>query len=307
MCLHPSLSLRALWGEYMKNKTIRLTFILAEGEFNDGTNTKIIEGLATDVQVEKAGLPEKNTAKIKVTNMKMEDMEKLTFLAFRPLQKRKNKILVEAGEKGETLHQVFKGDITSAFPDFTSAPDIPFEVEAMTAGWSFQKPDTPTSINGEADAGELISQFAQEAGFAFTNNGVSATVKNGYYQGSAIQKAKQVADEIHRELICDDDTWILQDWNASSGEAVLLNSECGLVGYPSFTNDGVKCVSLYNPKLKYGGQIKIESIVPKASGYWKITKLTHALAVNGQSQSWMSEIEGIWLKEEEGKEDPELE
>jgi hypothetical protein len=291
----------------VKEKTIRLTFILAEGEFEDGTNTKIIEGLATEVQVSKVGLPEKNTAKIKVSNMSLKDMEKLTFLAFRPLQKRKNKILVEAGEKGETLHQVFKGDITSAFPDFNSAPDVPFEVEAMTAGWSFQRADTPTSVDGETDAGELIRQFAQEAGFGFVNNGVSATVTNGYYQGSAIQKAKQVADEIHRELVCDDDTLTLQDWNASSGEAVLLNPECGLLGYPSFTNDGVKCVSLYNPKLKYGGQIKIESIVPKASGYWKITRLEHSISAYSTSQSWMSDIEGIWLKEAEGKEDPKLE
>ena len=291
----------------MKEKTIRLTFILAEGEFDDGNNTKTIEGLATEVQVNKVGLPEKNTAQIKVSNMSLKDMEKLTFLAFRPLQKRKNKILVEAGEKGETLHQVFKGDITSAFPDFNSAPDVPFCVEAMTAGWSFQKADTPTSVNGETDAGELISQFAQEAGFSFVNNGVQATVTNGYYQGSAIQKAKQVADEIHKELVCDDDTWTLQNWNKSQGEAVLINPECGLLGYPSFTNDGVKCVSLYNPKLKFGGQIKIESIVPKASGYWKITRLEHQISAYTTNQSWMSDIEGIWLKEAEGKEDPNLE
>lgn len=279
---------------------------MAEDEFTDGGNTKTIEGLATDVQVTKVGLPEKNTAKIKITNMAMKDMEKLTFLAFRPLQKRKNKILIEAGEKGEPLHQVFKGDITSAYPDFNSAPDIPLEVEAMTAGWSFQKADSPTSVNGETDAVELIRQFANEAGFSFVNNGVSATVANGYYEGSAIQKAKQVADEIHKELVADDDTWTLQDWETSSGEAVLLNPECGLIGYPSFTNNGVKCVSLYNPKLRYGGQIKIESIVPKASGYWKITRLEHSLAVYGQMQSWMSEIEGIWLKEEEGREDAVL-
>ena len=72
----------------MKQKTIRVTIILAEDEFESGSNTKIIEGLAVTVDVDKAGLPDKNSAKIVFYNMAMKDMEKLTFLAFRPLQKR---------------------------------------------------------------------------------------------------------------------------------------------------------------------------------------------------------------------------
>jgi hypothetical protein len=117
----------------MKQKTIRTTIILSEGEFQGGGNTKVIEGLATTVDVQKNGLPEKHTAKISIANLKMADMEQMTFLAFRPLQKRKNKILIEAGNLGEELGLVFKGDITSAFPDFNNAPDVTFEIEAMTA------------------------------------------------------------------------------------------------------------------------------------------------------------------------------
>jgi hypothetical protein len=59
--------------------------------------------------------------------------------------------------------------------------------------------------------------------------------------------------------------------------------------------------------LKLGGQIRIESIVPKATGYWKITKLTHSLSAYSQNMDWTSNIDGIWLKEEEGKEDAKIE
>ena len=89
-------------------KTIRTTIVLGEGEFADGTNTRIIEGLATTVDIEKAGLPDKNTAKVKIANLNLAEMEQLTFLAFRPLQSRKNKIMIEAGEKGKELSVVFK-------------------------------------------------------------------------------------------------------------------------------------------------------------------------------------------------------
>lgn len=291
----------------MDIKTIRTTIILAEGEFEGGGNTKIIEGLATEVEIQKNGLPEKNTAKVKIYNLKMDDMQKMTFLAFRPLQKRKNKILIEAGIAGQELGIVFKGDINSAAPDFNDVPDVSFTIEAMTAGWSYQLADSPTSIDGEQDAATLIEQFAKEAGFAFVNNNVSATVKNTTYNGSPVQKAQQCAAEINVELLIDDETFTIQPWGTPRGDAVLLSAASGMVGYPTFTQDGVKAKSFFNPKLKLGGQVKIESIVPKANGYWKLTKLTHSLSAYCQTTQWTSDFDAIWLKEEEGKEDPKLE
>ena len=291
----------------MKQKTIRVTIILAEDEFESGSNTKIIEGLAVTVDVDKAGLPDKNSAKIVFYNMAMKDMEKLTFLAFRPLQKRKNKILVEAGNVGEKLGLVFKGDIPSAYPDFNSGPDIPFEIEAMTAGWSYQIADSPTSIDGEQDVATLMEQFATEAGFGFVNNSVSATVKNTTLTGSPVSKAQQLAQEVNIELLIDDETFAIQTWDNPRGDAVLLSAASGMIGYPSFTQDGVSARSFYNPKLRLGGQVKIQSVVPKASGYWKLTKLSHNLSAYGASPQWQSSFDGIWLKEEEGKEDPKLE
>jgi hypothetical protein len=291
----------------MKLKTIRTTIILGEGQFADGDNTKIIEGLATRVDVEKNGNPEKPTAKVSISNIKMEDMEQMTFLAFRPLQKRKNKILIEAGNQGEELGMVFKGDIESSFPEFANAPDVTFEIEAITAGWSYQIADSPTSVDGEADAAGLIAQFATQAGFGFVNNGVTATVRNTTYNGSPVQKAQQVAAEIGVELLIDDDTFTIQPWGTPRGDAVLLNPSCGLIGYPSFTSDGISARCFFDPKLKIGGQVKIESIVPKASGYWKITKLTHSLSAYTSSSEWVSSFDAIWLKEEEGKEDPKIE
>lgn len=291
----------------MKQKTIRTTIILSEGEFEGGGNTKVIEGLATTVDVQKAGAPDKNTARVAIYNMAMKDMEQLTFLAFRPLQKRKNKILIEAGELGEKLGLVFKGDITSAFPDFNSAPDVPFQIEAMTAGWAYQLADSPTSIAGEQDVATLMEQFATEAGFGFVNNAVSASVKNTTLTGSPVSKAQQLAQEVNIELLIDDETFTIQTWDNPRGEAVLLGADSGMIGYPTFTQDGVSARSFYNPKLRLGGQVKIQSVVPKASGYWKLTKLTHSLSAYGASPAWESSFDGIWLKEEEGKEDPKLE
>lgn len=280
----------------MKEKTIRVTIILGEGEFKDGTNTRIIEGLATACDIQKNGLPEKNSASVKISNLSMDDMEQMTFLAFRPLQSRKNHIMIEAGEKGEELSLCFKGDITSAFPDFSTAPDIVFNIEAITAGWSVLLNTSPTSVNGSETAEKLIKGFAAESGFSFLNNGVTDSVRNTTYNGSPPDKARQCASEVNCELLMDDEEWCIQPWGKTRGDAVVLSPECGLIGSPSFSNDGVSCRCFFNPSLKLGGQVKIESIVPRASGYWKITRLSHSITAytNG---SWETSIDAIWLKE----------
>ena len=280
----------------MKQKTLKTTIILGEGEFSGGGNTKIFEGYATTCQVTKAGLPEKNSAEIRIHGLKLADMEQLTFLSFLPNEYRKNHILIEAGEKGEKLSIVFKGDITAASADFSSAPDVVMKFQALTAGWSVLVADSPTSVQGEATAESLIAQFAQEAGFAFVNEGVTESVRNAVFTGSPVQKAEQVADEVGAELLMDDETWTLMPWDKPRGDAVLLKADSGLIGYPSFTQDGISCECFYNPRLQLGGQIKIESIVPRASGYWKITKLSHDLAAytNGR---WASRIDGMYLSD----------
>ena len=287
-------------------KTLKTTIILGEGEFEGGGNTKIIEGLATTVQVTKAGLPEKNSAEVRIQGLKLSDMEQLTFLSFLPGEYRKNHILIEAGDKGGELSVVFKGDITAASADFSTAPDVTMKFNALTAGWSVLIADSPTSVQGEATAESLIKQFAEQAGFNFVNNGVTESVKNATFNGSPVQKAEQVADEVGAELLMDDETWTIQPWGKPRGDAVLLKADSGMIGYPSFTQDGISVECFYNPRLQLGGQIKIESIVPRASGYWKITKLSHDLAAYTQGR-WVSRIDGMYLPENEGESNEESE
>lgn len=278
----------------MKEKTIKTTIILAEGEFDGGGNTATIEGLATTVQVQKNGLPEKNTAHVEIKNLSLAHMSQLTFLSFKNLESKKNHILIEAGDKGGTLAVVFKGDITNSWADFSTSPDVTFKADAITAGWALQMNTSPTSVDGEAPAADLIQQFAGEAGFGFINNGVSEQVRNATFNGDPVSKARAVADEIGAELIIDDENFLLQPYDKAQGEAVLLNPASGLIGYPGFTANGISLDCFYDPKLQLGGQVKVESIVPAASGYWKIFKLTHSLTAYTQGE-WRSHIEGAAL------------
>jgi hypothetical protein len=277
-------------------KTIRIAVTLGKGAFGEGGNTKTIEGLACDVSVQKPGLPEKNSAAVKIWGLKYEDMAQLTMLAFKPLESQHNLISIKAGEKGGSLALVFQGEITSAFADFNAAPDVCMQFEADSGSYPQQIASPVATVKGEAKADQLFSQFAQSAGYTFKNEGVTSSVLNAWFPGSPIDKMTKLARDVGCELIIDDGAIVvLPAGKAREGNAVLLTKNTGLIGYPTFNQDGISCKCIFNPDLIYGGLIKVESIVPRASGVWRITKLTHHItAYIPGGGNWESQIEASY-------------
>lgn len=277
-------------------KTIELTIALGKGVFSEGGNTKIIEGLACDVTVQKPGLPEKNSASVRVWGLKYEDMAQLTMLSFRALEKQHNVISIKAGDFGTTLPLIFQGEITSAYADFNAAPDPCMQFEASSGDYPQLIAASAVTTNGEASADSLFAQFAKECGYSYRNEGVTASVQNSWLSGSPLDKAQKLARNIGCEILVDDGAIVVMPaGQARSGNAVLLNKGTGLIGYPTFTQDGISCRCLHNPALQYGGLIQVESIVPRASGVWMITKLTHNVSayVPGGG-NWESQIEATF-------------
>ena len=279
-------------------KTIQIAVTLGKGAFGEGGNTKTIEGLACEATVQKPGLPEKNSASIKIWGLPYEDMAQLTMLAFKPLESQHNLIDVKAGDKGGSLALVFQGEITSAFADFNAAPDVCMEFEADTGNYPQQIASPVATVKGEAKADRLFSQFAKVAGYTFKNEGVTSSVQNAWFPGSPIAKMTKLARDIGCELIIDDGgVIVLPAGQARSGNATLLTKDTGLIGYPTFNQDGISCRCLFNPDLIYGGLIKVESVVPRATGVWRITKLTHHItAFIPGGGNWESQIEAAYIE-----------
>ncbi|MDL2315519.1 hypothetical protein LJC59_00350 [Desulfovibrio sp. OttesenSCG-928-A18] len=277
-------------------KTIQLSIVLGKGSFAGGGNTKVIEGLAVDANVQKPGLPEKNKATVKVWGLKYEDMAELTMLAFKPLESQHNLIEIKAGEKGGALPVIFQGEITSAAADFNQAPDPCMHFEADTGSYPQQIPKPATTVNGEAQADKLFAQFAADAGYSYKNEGVTGSVQNAWFPGSPIEKMRKLSRDLGCELLIDDGAVIVMpEGQARQGNATLLRKDAGLIGYPTFNQDGISCRCIFNPALAYGGLVKVESIVPRATGTWRITKLTHHVtAYIPGGGNWESQIEAAY-------------
>lgn len=277
-------------------KTLQIEVTLATGSFSEGGNTRIIEGLACNATITKPGLPEKNSASVSIWGLEYDAMAQMTMLAFKPLQYRRNILTVRAGEVGGTLAVAFRGNIVSAFADFNESPDVSMKFEADTGSYAQQIAKPPQTIRGEAKAEAIFQNLANESGYAYQNEGLSASVSNAWLSGSPLDKAIKLSNDIGCELYVDDDTIVtMPAGQARSGNAVLLNKDTGLIGYPTFNQDGISCRCIYNPDLRYGGLIRVESIVPRATGTWRIRKLTHELsAYNPGGGPWESQIEAMY-------------
>ena len=54
-------------------------------EFREGSNTKIMTGIPIRARIEKTGPPDFNRASVSLRGLRLEDMDKMSTLAFRPM------------------------------------------------------------------------------------------------------------------------------------------------------------------------------------------------------------------------------
>lgn len=282
-------------------KTLRAEIQLGTGNFQGTSkNTYTIEGLAMSAKIEKVGLPDLSKCELSIKGMKYEVMEQLTVLGFRKLTSAKNLLTLYGGTVGETLPVLFSGDITKAVADFKNAPDVTFNISATSGAYSVKKAAPPLSVAGSTAAADLAKAWAAEMGYSFKNAGVTTQVQNCIFNGSPLQKLRVLSEQYHIETIIDDGEIIIQPRGEvrKTGTIPYLTEESGLAGYPAFTDKGISLVALYNPDFKFGGLVRVKSIVPRASGEWKITKLTHSVSAYENDGKWLSEIEGSWTGED---------
>lgn len=281
-----------------KEKEIELAVVLGKGTFGGSGNTKIIKGLAVQCEIEKVMLPDKNKAKVEIYGLNLDDMEQMTTLAFKPLETQKNYIQIKAGDKDGELSLVFKGEIATAYANFNNVPDIVFEIEALAGYFPALKAIPATSATGEVSIAELLAKLAKEAGYGFVNKGVTGAVSNPYLTGSPFEQIKKMAADNGFDVLFDDEEIIAVPFEkARSGNTVKLSKDTGLIGYPTFSSEGISLACHFEKELQIGGLVEVDSMVPKASGVWKVSKLSHKISANfAGTNFWESAVDVVPYK-----------
>ena len=253
-------------------------------------------------RIERTGMPGYSTASMRLFGLSLDHMNAISRLGKPKTYERNNKVTLLAGDSESGVGIVFTGTIQEAWTDFNAAPDVAVDISAVSGTIDATKPVPPTSYAGAVDAATVLSGLAILMGYGFINHGVSVILSNPYYPGTARDQANRCIDAADIYAVIDDQSHTLEIWpkdgsraQPGNGEIPSISPATGMVGYPGYTEGGIILRTLYNPALRFGGQVQVSSSLPPGNGTWIICRLSHQLESEQPGGAWFSDLEAYRL------------
>lgn len=277
-------------------KFINVQFTLANGSFGKGKNNQAtVTGYRVTAQILNAGGPTQSTMSLAIYGLPLDLMNQLSTVGNQAFKMYKNSITVEAGDVGSDATLVFAGDIINAFVDANAMPQVCFRVYAAPGRYYAMKPATALSIQGSADAAGLMQNLASQMEFGFENAGVNVRLSNPYFSGSLWTQALSIAKNGGFDMAVDRGTMVIVPADKTRDGTFLISPQTGMAGYPSFNQANVVVTALFNPAVKYLGEIEIQSDLTAACGKWKVNRLEYQLEALVPNGRWFMIAEGVYI------------
>ena len=191
-------------------------------------------------------------------------------------------------------NMVFWGSLQTCQAVMQATPDPFVQMQCRTLGFAQFSPASVISIKGATKAADIAQNIGNTMGLAFENNGVNTVLQNPYFYGSAMQQLQDLSQQALFNYTASNG--VLSIWpiggqrNPSSKSVTLINADSGMIGYPDFAGVSVTFRTLYNPSIRFGDQIRIESIVPNVTGDYTVNRTAHHLSADVPGGPWETEV-----------------
>ena len=247
--------------------------------------------LRTIVRIQNSGAPSYNTAQVQMFGLPLSVMNQLSTLGMQLNLIPKNIITVKAGDAVSGMSTVFMGTIQQAYGDFAAMPNVPFYFDCrfgLDAGTALAK---PTSYSGATSVPSIMQNFASQlTNCSFENNGVTGTLHNPYFKGSLIDQIAACRDHagIGAEFVDGGTTLAIfpKFGSRNTPSPPIISPGTGMISYPSYTQQGILAHTVFNPAIKFFGNVQVESSLPKATGLFAVHKLDLALDAMVPKGEW---------------------
>jgi hypothetical protein len=293
-------------------RQISLTFKFGLGPNGIGAEEDLtITGLRISCEIEIVGATAMPVARLMIWGLSNSVIYKLSTAGQYWQKNRKNSVIIAAGDAGKPLPKIFEGEITQAWADLHDAPNVSFNIQANTGYLAQMAPTAATSYPGQTDAATMIKNLVDrynketKSSIVFKNNGVNVQYPKYNTYGTIRDQIKQVIDDSGIEWN-NMDNGILEIWPRGSGlggDAVLLSPQTGMVSYPTFTAQGMTITTLFNPGLRFGGLVDVESLLtpsennkglqPVKVKNWPIKIIEHELEAQIPGGAWFTRVH-VW-------------
>jgi hypothetical protein len=283
-------------------KLLRFTFRLGTGTFTGtSANTVTLEDLRATAQLSvnsgAASFPGSVLAVAVIFGMSLDQINQLTRAGLQyALQPNTppNQITIEANDGVSGYTVVFSGIILDATPQFNRMPQTAFVISANSIQEMTLKPVAPNTFNGGTDVAQIMQSMAQTAGLKLENSGVSVKLASPYFPGTIIDQIVACARAANINHHIDAVAGVLAIWpknGTRAGDPVMVSPATGMIGYPEFQNVSIRVRTLFNPALKVGVKMQVQSQLTAASGMFSITAVDHFLSSKLPDGDWLSEVQ----------------
>lgn len=262
-----------------------------------GTDSLTLKGFRTSARIMNSGTPVGSEATVDVWGMTPSVMNQLATLGLVFNIVPRNTITITAGDARTGMATVFGGTITAGYGDYNAAPDVPFRITALAGAADLVTPTPASSFTGSTSVATIMAGLARKMGYAFENNGITAQLSNPVYNGSArTQMLECAADAGINVDIINGST--LAIWpkggnrNTPTIPVVAPPPDGTMIGYPSWTQQGIIVKNLFDPTISFGGLVKVKSSLKQVDevGTWAVYKLDLALDSKFPRGQWMQTI-----------------
>jgi hypothetical protein len=283
-------------------RTITVTIQLGKGSFGESgvldtitlTNHRVVCQVSTVLNnIITAG---GQRIILRIYGLSLDEMNQLTVAGLQ-YQQKQNSVAVQAGDEGGQLTTVFNGQITDAFPDFTETPESAFVILAQTGRTIAMKPVPPTTYPGPTDTAAIMGSLAGSCGLTLENNGVSVQLASPYLAGTYMRQIATCARAANIYAHIDGPSNTLAIWpktGSRGGDVPIISPATGMILYPMYQNIAIQVRTLFNPAVKFGGKVMVQSQLKPATGTWTVIgQLDYMLASQLPDGPWEMVFQGV--------------
>lgn len=226
-----------------------------------GSNGLDLSNMEIMFQTTQADSETPNTAKIRVYNLKTDTVK--------TIKNEFQNVRLQAGYEGGSYGVIFDGQIMQIRTGRDNATDTFVEMLCGDGDKAFQFALVNKSLAAGASAQDkmrAVSEATTQYGVTYDAKGNPIPATGGILPrgkvmfGLAKDQMGPIADTA-------DSTWSIQNGVITvipltgylPGEAVVLNSDTGLVGVPEATINGVEAQTLLNPRIRIGTRVQINN------------------------------------------------
>jgi hypothetical protein len=209
-----------------------------------------------------------------------------------------NHLTIEAGDANGMA--VVGSDllITEAWLDLNNQPDSVLTLACADVGGTLRlAPIPPTSAQGSANAATLLQTLCSQFGLTLENNGVNVQIATPYLCGAMLEQVERICQAANLSWGIEGKTlWVYPYGSYRTNQSVVdvgAGTSTPLVGYPTYSQGGLACTTLFNPNIRMGAQIKVNSSLIRAQGIWNVNGICHALESQTPGGQWFTSVQTI--------------